>query len=95
MDLLTEEQRSRVEHVACDFLSSSEDIAKQLQDKEVKADYAFFYSYAQPKPKDGGAAWSNAQELSDVNCTWSCARTILALVDAYLQLLFYVTSWMH
>lgn len=25
-------------------------------------------SYAQPKPEEGKPAWSNAQELSDVNC---------------------------
>ena len=68
MDLLTEEQRNRVEHVALDFLSSPDDIAKALKDKGVTADYVFFYSYAQPKPKDGGQAWSNAQELADVNC---------------------------
>ena len=42
MNLLTEDQRSRVEHVACDFLSEPEDIAKQLQEKDVTADYVFF-----------------------------------------------------
>ncbi|KAK3672160.1 hypothetical protein LTR78_007913 [Recurvomyces mirabilis] len=67
MALLTEDQRSRVVHVACDFLSSPEDICKQLQEKNVSADYIFFYSYAQPKPKAGTAAWSNAQELVDTN----------------------------
>ncbi|KAK5168807.1 uncharacterized protein LTR77_006116 [Saxophila tyrrhenica] len=67
MALLTEDQRSRVEHVACDFLSSGEEIAKQLKDKNVTADYVFFYSYAQPKPEPGKPAWSNAQELVDTN----------------------------
>ena len=67
MDLLAEDQRSRVEHVACDFLLKPEEIAKQLQDKNVTADYIFFYSYAQPKPAPGNSAWSNAQELSDTN----------------------------
>lgn len=67
MALLPKEALSRVEHVACDFLSSPEDIAKQLQDKGVKADAVFFYSYAQPAPKEAGIAWSNAQELADVN----------------------------
>lgn len=42
MDLLSPDQRSRVEHVACDFLSKPEDIAKQLKDKNVTADYVFF-----------------------------------------------------
>lgn len=64
---LSEEARARVEHVACDFLSSPEDIAKQLQDKGVKADYVFFYSYAQPAPKEGAPVWSNAEELLQVN----------------------------
>lgn len=67
MALLTPEQRSRVEHVAVDFLSSPEDIAKQLQDHGVTADYVFFYSYAQPRPEPGAAPWSNAQQLVDTN----------------------------
>lgn len=70
MELLPKEARSRVEHVACDFLSSPEDIAKQFQDKGVKADAVFFYSYLQPTPKDGAMAWSNAEELVAVNSMW-------------------------
>ena len=69
MDLLPKEERDRVEHVALDFLSKPEEITKALKDKGVKADYVFFYSYAQPRPDPGAPAWSNAQELSDVNCT--------------------------
>ena len=72
MDLLTADQRNRVEHVACDFMAKPEDIAKQLKDKGVTADYVFFYSYAQPKPDEGKPAWSNAQELADVNCKSLC-----------------------
>ena len=53
MALLPKDQRDRVEHVACDFLSKPEDIAKQLEEKNVTADYIFFYSYAQPKPDPG------------------------------------------
>lgn len=67
MGLLTEDQRARVEHVACDFLSNPDSIAEQLKDKGVTADVVFFYSYAQPRPKPGAAAWSNAQELVDTN----------------------------
>ncbi|KAK5690657.1 hypothetical protein LTR97_012213 [Elasticomyces elasticus] len=67
MALLSDEQRARVEHVACDFLTTPEDIADQLKDKGVKADYIFFYSYAQPKPKPGQGIWSNTQELADIN----------------------------
>lgn len=53
MALLPQDQRDRVEHVACDFLSKPEEIAKQLTDKNVTGDYIFFYSYAQPKPDPG------------------------------------------
>lgn len=53
MALLPQDQRDRVEHVACDFLSKPEEIAKQLKDKNVTGDYIFFYSYAQPKPDPG------------------------------------------
>jgi hypothetical protein len=67
--LLPEEHRSRVQHVASDFLSKPQDIAKALTDAKVTADVIFFYSYAQPKPKSGSEAWSNAQELVDINCT--------------------------
>jgi len=74
MSLLTEDQRSRVQHVACDFLSKPEEIAESLKGKGITADYVFFYSYAQPKPDPGAAAWSNAQELADTNCESTCVR---------------------
>ncbi|GAB7365047.1 hypothetical protein MBLNU230_g5828t1 [Neophaeotheca triangularis] len=67
MDLLTAEQRERVEHVALDFLENPEEIARVLTETGVVADYVFFYSYAQPKPKPGAGAWSNAKELVEVN----------------------------
>ncbi|KAF2724121.1 hypothetical protein K431DRAFT_241801 [Polychaeton citri CBS 116435] len=70
MALLSEDQRTRVEHVASDFLSKPDEIARQLQSKDIsKVDYVFFYSYAQPRPEEGKPAWSNAQELVDVNST--------------------------
>lgn len=82
MALLTPEERSRVEHVACDFLAEPDVLARQLTDKGVTADYVFFCmsperredikltevdSYAHPRPPEGGQIWSNAQELADVN----------------------------
>lgn len=67
MALLPAEHRSRVEHVASDFLSKPEEIAKALKDKISTVDAVFFYSYLQPKPEPGQGAWSNAQELVDVN----------------------------
>jgi hypothetical protein len=68
MVLLPEEHRSHAQHVTSDFLSKPQDIAKALTDAKVTAD-VFFYSHAQPKPKPDSGAWSNAQELIDVNCT--------------------------
>lgn len=47
MDLLGE-GKSRVEHVACDFLSSPQEIADAIKGKVEKADVVFFYSYLQP-----------------------------------------------
>jgi len=67
MALLSEDQRSRVKHVACDFLESPETIANALASANVTATYVFFYSYLQPKPPPGASAWSNADELVKVN----------------------------
>jgi hypothetical protein len=67
MALLPEHQRSRVQHVACDFLESPETIAKALVSSNVSATHVFFYSYLQPRPPPGAAAWSNADELVKVN----------------------------
>jgi len=69
MDLLTPEQRDRVEHVAVDFLGKPEDIANAMKAKGVTADAVFFYSYLQPKTTiKGSHPWANAQELADINC---------------------------
>jgi hypothetical protein len=56
------------EHIACDFLNSKEEIAEVLKERGVKADYVFFYSYVQVKPKEGGGLWSDAEEMCKVNC---------------------------
>ncbi|EMC97065.1 hypothetical protein BAUCODRAFT_32808 [Baudoinia panamericana UAMH 10762] len=68
--LLTEGQRSRIQHVAVDFLSEPSDIAQAMQNAGVEADYVFFYSYLQPKPPPDmpkSHAWSNADELVKIN----------------------------
>lgn len=67
MDLLPEEQRARVKHVACDFLESTDTIAKALTGANVSATHVFFYSYLQPRPPPGQAAWSNAEENVKAN----------------------------
>jgi len=69
MELLTPEQRDRVQHVSVDFLGKPEDIANAMKEKGVTADAVFFYSYTQPKTTiKGSHPWSNAQELADINC---------------------------
>lgn len=58
---------AHAEHIALDFLKDPEEIAQTLKDKAVKADYVFFYSYVQAKPKEGGGLWSDAEEMCRVN----------------------------
>ena len=60
-------RKNNAKQVYTDFLSKSSDIADALKDKIKNVDVVFFYSYLQPKPKPGSGAWSNAQELVDVN----------------------------
>lgn len=67
MDLLSADERSRVHHVAIDFLEDAETIAQKMADAKVVADYIFFYSYLQPRPPPGVAILSNLQDLVDVN----------------------------
>ncbi|ETI24834.1 hypothetical protein G647_04204 [Cladophialophora carrionii CBS 160.54] len=67
MGLLKPEQRSRVQHVAVDFLEDAKKIADAMTSAGVKADYVFFYSYLQPRPPPGAVVWSNADELVKVN----------------------------
>lgn len=58
---------AQAEHIALDFLQKPEEIAKVLMERGVKADYVFFYSYVQVKPKDGEGLWSDADEMCRVN----------------------------
>ncbi|KAJ9603884.1 hypothetical protein H2200_011406 [Cladophialophora chaetospira] len=67
MALLSPDQRSRVQHVAVDFLEDPKKIADAMTSGGVKADYIFFYSYLQPRPPPGAMVWSNSEELVKVN----------------------------
>ncbi|KAG4073566.1 hypothetical protein HA402_000790 [Bradysia odoriphaga] len=67
LNLLTKEQQSRVQHVACDFLQSVSTIADAMKEAGVTGDYVFFYSYLQPPHPPGSRLWSNASELVKVN----------------------------
>ncbi|KAJ6089935.1 hypothetical protein N7467_005151 [Penicillium canescens] len=42
-------------------------IADQRRANGVKADYVFFFAYIQPKPKEGGNIYSEADDLATVN----------------------------
>lgn len=55
------------EHIALDFLKNPKEIAQVLKERGVEAEYVFFYSYIQVKPKEGGGLWSNAEEMCKVN----------------------------
>ncbi|KIX94629.1 uncharacterized protein Z520_09675 [Fonsecaea multimorphosa CBS 102226] len=67
MDLIPAELRNRIQHISCDLLAEPEDIAQVLKSAEVQVDYIFFYAYLQPRPPPGEPAWSNQQELLEVN----------------------------
>jgi hypothetical protein len=67
---------AHAEHIALDFLKGPEEIAKVLKDRGVTADYVFFYSYVQVKPKEGGGLWSDAEEMCNVNCEFSTQQPV-------------------
>ncbi|KAG8623304.1 hypothetical protein KVT40_008280 [Elsinoe batatas] len=67
MALLTSDERSRVQHVAVDFLKPAEDIAAAMEKARLTADHVFYYTYLQPPPLENTRVWSNADELVKVN----------------------------
>src|ERR1700754_4954686 len=67
MSLIPAELHGRIEHISCDLQAEPEAIAKLLTAAHLKVDYIFFYAYLQPRPPPGARAWSNQQELLDVN----------------------------
>lgn len=71
----------QAEHIALDFLKEPEEIAKALKEKDVKADYVFFYSYVQAKPKEGGGLWSDAEEMCRVNSECRSATPRIAYIN--------------
>ncbi|KAL0929869.1 nad dependent epimerase dehydratase family protein [Colletotrichum truncatum] len=60
MALLSDEARSRIKMISCDFLDDPTLIAKSLKSSGVRADHIFFYSYIH---KD----WSEAEALVKSN----------------------------
>lgn len=55
-----------VEHIPLDFLSSPEDIAKVLKDRNINPDYVFFFSYVLVVDDNGALQWGD-QRLVDKN----------------------------
>ena len=48
-----------VEHIPLDFLQSPEEIAKVLQERNIKPDYVFFFSYVLVTDENGGLQWGD------------------------------------
>jgi nucleoside-diphosphate-sugar epimerase len=65
--LLTDEQRSRIQHVSIDLGSSGQDIAKSSKDAGVEADYVFYYAYLSPKTGKSAMDPSSASDLVEAN----------------------------
>lgn len=57
-----------------DFLKSPEELAAIFKEKQIRADYCFFFAYIQPAPKDGGGIWSAADELVKVNGAYTLTK---------------------
>ncbi|OJJ57292.1 hypothetical protein ASPSYDRAFT_1049617 [Aspergillus sydowii CBS 593.65] len=58
---------AHVEHVSLDLLQSPEPLAAECLKRGIKPDYAFFFAYIQPKPKEGAPIWSAVDELVRIN----------------------------
>lgn len=67
LSLLSQEQRSRIQHVAVDMTSSAKDIAQALRKAEIVADYVFYYAYMSPKSGKSAMDPETADELVEIN----------------------------
>ncbi|KAJ5612959.1 hypothetical protein N7510_006153 [Penicillium lagena] len=56
-----------VEHLSVDLLQPPEQVAAQLAERNIRADYVFFFAYIQPVPRDGGGIWSAEDEMVRLN----------------------------
>jgi nucleoside-diphosphate-sugar epimerase len=64
---LTEQQRSRIQHVSVDPSSTSEQIARTFKDAGVEADYVFYFAYLPPKTDKSAMDPSVAEDLLKSN----------------------------
>lgn len=66
-----------VEHLPLDFLSSPGEIAKVLQERNIKPDYVFFFSYVLVVDDNGALQWGDQRlvdknsELTTTNLEWN------------------------
>lgn len=67
LSLLSEQQRSRIQHVSIDLSSSGKQIAQSFKSAGVQADYVFYYAYLNPKSGKSAMDPSSADELIEAN----------------------------
>ena len=67
LSLLSQQQRSRIQHVSVDMTSSAEDIAQALRKAGVVADYIFYYAYMSPTSGKSAMDPKTADELVESN----------------------------
>ncbi|KAH7110540.1 hypothetical protein B0J11DRAFT_498981 [Dendryphion nanum] len=64
---LTDQQRSRIQHVSVDLTSSAREIAQSFKRAGVEAHYIFYYAYLSPKSGKSAMDPSTAEELVEAN----------------------------
>lgn len=67
LSFLTEEQRSRIQHVSIDLSGSAEQIAQALRKSHVSAEYVFYYAYIAPKTDKSAMDPSTVGDLVESN----------------------------
>ena len=82
-----------VEHIPLDFLKSPEQIAKVLQERNIKPDYVFFFSYVLVVDDNGALQWGD-QRLVDKNSEFSFKEQLRPMTDCD-QISSYLISWKH
>lgn len=67
LNLLTEDEQSRLTHISVDLFTSGKQIADAFVAANVKADYVFFYAYMEPKSTKSAMDPSMTEELIKAN----------------------------
>lgn len=86
LSLIPKDLHNRIKHVSIDLSASSKDVAKQLKDAGVRADYVFYYAYAQPPSDDGKSGMDPAMADKLFEANVPMFKTFLgALEEAALE----------